>query len=167
MGGYHRNRSPINWKSEGDAIKIAIHGREESPMYEVFDHTADLGLRVRAETVEGIFSEAGRALFSVITDDLSKVRPLEERSIEIAGEGRDYLLFDWLTELLFIFESQHLLLAEFDVRLTSEGLSGICRGEPFDPGRHRLEHEVKAITYHGLTLERSGPDWLAEVIVDI
>ena len=27
------------------------------------------------------------------------------------------------------------------------------KGEPIDPGRHRLEHEVKAITYHGLLVE--------------
>lgn len=136
-------------------------------MYEVFEHTADLGLRIRAETVEGIFSEAGRALFSIITDDLSQVRASEERSIQIASDGRDYLLFDWLTELLFIFESQHLLLSEFNVRLTGDGMSAVCRGEPFDPNRHRLEHEVKAITYHGLKLVHSESGWLAEVIVDI
>jgi SHS2 domain-containing protein len=40
-------------------------------------------------------------------------------------------------------------------------------GEPVDPARHELDHEVKAITYHGLKLERDGDGWLAEVIVDI
>jgi SHS2 domain-containing protein len=30
-----------------------------------------------------------------------------------------------------------------------------------------LEHEVKAITYHGLKVEPADGGWLAEVIVDI
>lgn len=136
-------------------------------MFEVFEHTADLGLRIRADTVEAVFRDAARGLFSIIVDDLSRVRGLEERSLQIAGDARDYLLFDWLTELLFIFESQHLLLSEFDVRLDQDGLQGSCRGEPFDATRHRLEHEVKAITYHGLKLVQTGGSWLAEVIVDI
>lgn len=136
-------------------------------MFEVFEHTADLGLRIRADTVEAVFRDAARGLFSIIVDDLSRVRGLEERSLQIAGDARDYLLFDWLTELLFIFESQHLLLSEFDVRLDQDGLQGSCRGEPFDVTRHRLEHEVKAITYHGLKLVQTGGSWLAEVIVDI
>ena len=41
------------------------------------------------------------------------------------------------------------------------------RGELVDPERHELEHEVKAITYHGLKVEQQADQWLAEVIVDI
>jgi SHS2 domain-containing protein len=136
-------------------------------MYEVFDHTADLGLRIRAASKEELFADAGQALYSVIVENLSEVRPLEEQTIQISGQDTDYLLFDWLTELLFLFETRRLLLSQFDIRLDSEGLKGVCRGEPFDPGRHRLEHEVKAITYHGLKVVSDQKGWLAEVIVDI
>jgi SHS2 domain-containing protein len=59
------------------------------------------------------------------------------------------------------------VLAEFTVHLSEKGLSATARGEPLDAARHVLAHEVKAITYHGLKLERCGEQWLAEVIVDI
>ncbi len=77
------------------------------------------------------------------------------------------LLFDWLSELLYIYETRHLLLAHFEVTVGEAGLAATARGEPIDHGRHQIDHEVKAITYHGLKLERQGEGWLAEVIVDI
>jgi SHS2 domain-containing protein len=136
-------------------------------MFQIFDHTADLGLRVRGATLEELFSEAARGLFSVIVGDLDAVRPVVEQTLEIPGKDREYLLFDWLTELLYRFDSQRWLMVEFDVRFTAEGLIGVCRGEALDPSRHRLEHEVKAITYHALKVAPTPDGWLAEVIVDI
>lgn len=135
-------------------------------MYETFEHTADLGLRVRAKTLENLFEEAGRGLFSIVTN-LDDVRCLQERTYRVAGAASDYLLFDWLNELLYTFEGDRLLLAEFKVELDADGLRGTARGEPMDLERHRMEHEVKAITYHGLRVEENADGWLAEVIVDI
>jgi SHS2 domain-containing protein len=136
-------------------------------MYETFEHTADLGLRMRAGDLETLFADAARGLLSMIVPELETVRPTEERHFEIAGQERDYLLFDWLNELLYVFDTEHMLFSEFDVRFTPKGISVTARGEPLDPSRHELDHEVKAITYHGLRLEQQKGQWTAEVIVDI
>ena len=136
-------------------------------MYEVFEHTADMGLRMRAADLNTLFSEAGRALFSVIAGDLQEVKPVEERRFSIAGDDREYLFFDWLAELLYVFEVEHMLFAEFEVEVGPEGLTAVARGEPVDPERHHLEREVKAITYHELKVEADQNGWLAEVIIDI
>jgi SHS2 domain-containing protein len=92
---------------------------------------------------------------------------VQEKRINLDGREHDLLLFDWLSELLYVFETEHLLLTQFDVRLDETGLHAICRGEPADRSRHELDHEVKAITYHGLLVRREPDGWLAEVIVDI
>jgi SHS2 domain-containing protein len=136
-------------------------------MYEHFEHTADLGLRVRAPDVNALFTEAGAALFAAIVDELETVRPDRRLDVEIAGADLEYLLFDWLRELLYRFDAEHLLLARFEVSVGRDGLKGSAWGEPIDPARHVLSHEVKAITYHGLRVERDGDCWAAEVIVDI
>lgn len=136
-------------------------------MYEVFEHTADLGLRVRAPSLEALFADAAAGLFSVLVVNLPAVARVQEKTFHIAGRDYDYLLFDWLAELLYTFETEHLLLSDFAVRLDAEGLHATCRGEPLDRRRHELDHEVKAITYHGLKVEPVAGGWLAEVIVDI
>jgi SHS2 domain-containing protein len=59
------------------------------------------------------------------------------------------------------------LFIEFKVEVSETGLRGEAVGEPWDPSKHRLEHEVKAVTYHGLRVEHDGGEWLAEIILDI
>src|SRR5262245_54666985 len=136
-------------------------------MFETFDHTADLGLRIRAATLDALFAEAGVALFSTVVEDLAGVRPTQRVEIAVAGTDREYLLFDWLKELLYRFDAEHMLLGRFDVKVTDAGLTAAAWGEPQDWDRHVPNHEVKAITYHGLKVEQTADGWLAEVIVDI
>ncbi len=135
--------------------------------FETFEHTADLGLRIWADNLNALFADAGRALFSLIVPDRDSVRPTESFSFELADEEIELLLFDWLNELLYTYEVRHLLLADFEVRVRKDGLTATARGETVEPQRHILDHEVKAITYHGLKLERQANLWRAEVIVDI
>ena len=136
-------------------------------IFETFEHTADLGLRVVAPSAEALFAEAARGLFTIIVADLDAVRLENAYPFELQGEATDMLLFDWLSELLYVYETRHLLLAKFEVFLADGSLRATAWGEPVDRSRHTLDHEVKAITYHGLKLERCGEQWLAEVIVDI
>jgi SHS2 domain-containing protein len=137
-------------------------------MYETFEHTADLGLRIRAGDLNTLFAEAGRCLFSTIVEDLDAVDLKQTIEIKLEGDEREYLLFDWLNELLYRCDTEHMLFSRFDVKVSPKGLAGMATGEMLDRDRHRLTHEIKAITYHGLKVEQQ-PDgsWLAEVIVDI
>jgi SHS2 domain-containing protein len=136
-------------------------------MYEIFEHTADLGLRVRAATLPELMADAGRGLFAMVVDDLDSVRPVLAREFHIAGNDKAYLLFDWLNELLYVCDTERLAFSQFDVQIADDGLAATAGGEPLDPARHHLTHEIKAITYHGLRVEETGDGWLAEVIVDI
>lgn len=136
-------------------------------MYELFEHTADLGLRATAPDLNALFAEMGRCLLASVVEDPASVRPAQDVRIELAGTDREFLLFDWLKELLLRFETEQMLFASFDVAVTDTGLTATARGEQYDPARHALAHEVKAITYHELKVEQVGGAWLAEVIVDI
>jgi SHS2 domain-containing protein len=136
-------------------------------MFEVFEHTADIGLRIRAPDRQSLFADAARSLFSLLVANLDTVRSVQAKSFTIIGHGDDYLLFDWLNELLYTFETERLLFAQFEVEMDSSGVKAVCHGEPIDTTRHELDHEVKAITYHELKMEKTSDGWLAEVIVDI
>jgi SHS2 domain-containing protein len=136
-------------------------------MYETFEHTADLGLRVIAPDLDTLFAEAAQALFAAIVEDLGTIQPRQQLDVRLTADDREYLLFDWLKELLYRFDSEHLLLGRFEVHVNGSSLTGAAWGEQLDAARHVLSHEVKAITYHGLRVEQTADSWLAEVIVDI
>lgn len=137
-------------------------------MHETFEHTADLGLRVRADDLNSLFVDAAKGLFSMLVVNLDDVHPVQHKSVSLQSDANDFLLFDWLNELLYTFESEQLLLSRFEVEVHGTKLTANCSGEPMDTVRHEMHYEVKAITYHGLKVEQLGQsEWQAEVIVDI
>ena len=136
-------------------------------MYEVFEHTADLGLRIRAATLEALFADAARGLGAVITGDLAQIRPTSEERFVIAGIDPVWLLYDLVGEVHAAFELRRMLFCDFQVSRDATGLQVVARGEPYDPAVHTLAHEVKAITQHELDVRHDAAGWEATVIVDI
>jgi SHS2 domain-containing protein len=140
---------------------------EQLTMHEVFEHTADLGLRIRAPDLPTLFVDAAHALFAAIVEDIDSIRPQQTIEIRLPLQETELLFFDWLRELLYQFDVHHLLFHRLQITIDENGLLGRAEGEPFDRSRHIPLHEVKAITYHGLRVEKEANAWLAEVIVDI
>lgn len=136
-------------------------------MHELFEHTADLGLRAKAASLTGAFQDIAACLLAALVEDPGTVRPDVEERIAIEGADREYLLFDWLNALLRRFDEDRMLFSQFAVSVRENGLDAAIRGEAYDPDRHALSHEVKAVTYHELKLVPDGDGWLAEAIVDI
>ena len=92
-------------------------------MHETFDHTADLGLRIRADSLDTLFAEAAASpLFAVIVTDLATVQPLvQPRGASCRRTTRDFLLFDWLKQLLYWWDAEHLLFGKFEVHAQRPG----------------------------------------------
>ncbi|NDC63199.1 MAG: archease [Planctomycetia bacterium] len=136
-------------------------------MVEVFEHTADLGLRVAAPSLELLLADAARGLFTVIAGDLAQIRPDREERFVVAGTDPTWLLFDWIAELHAAFELRRMLFNSFVVSIEAAGMRATARGESFDPARHSLAHEVKAVTQHELDVRQTPAGWQATVILDI
>jgi len=144
--------------------------------WQVFEHTADLGLRVEAATLPALFEEAGRALVALLVEEPEAVPECKEETFALSAGDPVDLLFDWLHALLVAFELRRVLLYRTEVVLeqpvaAEAGARAALRarawGAPYDPDRHRPAREVKAITYHGLDLRREADGWVAEVVVDV
>lgn len=136
-------------------------------MFTVFEHTADLGVRVEAASLPDALADAAAGLFAVIAGDLAQIRPIVAETFTVPGSDPTWLLYDFLGELHAAFEIRRMLFREFEVTITGDGLEATARGERYDPARHVLAHEVKAITQHELAVDR-GPDrCTATYIVDI
>jgi SHS2 domain-containing protein len=136
---------------------------------ETFDHTADVGLRVTGADIEDLFRTAAEGVFDYIVVNRGDVRPADCEAVALRADAPDELLVAWLNELIFRSETKHRLYSAFDVRVADDGLSlrAEVAGEPIDRDRHVLDHEVKAVTRHGLDLRRVDGGWSAEFVLDI
>ncbi len=135
--------------------------------YEFINHTADVGIKVWGESLESLFENAAYSMFDILTE-LDKVKVKESLGVEIEGKRTDELLADWLRNLLYKFNGEGYLLREFNIEeISKKGLKAKVRGEKLNLSRHTLKTEIKAVTYHGLEVKKTGQGWEAQVIFDV
>ena len=135
--------------------------------YEPIDHTADLGLRIWAPDPAGLYRTAAEGMLSLCVDP-GTLRPGPERRVSVDGEDRVELMFEWLREILYRLNVSRVFWCPLRIeRIADNRLDAVVGEDPVDPDRHELRHEVKAVTYHGLTVEQADGRWAAEIIFDV
>ncbi len=133
--------------------------------FKIIEHTADIGLIAYGDNLAEAFANAAYGLFSIIAD-LRKVRAAESRVLSVSAEDIESLLFNWMNQLIYVFDVEHLLFKRFDItRFTERSLEATCRGEKYDPSRHQIKIGVKSATYHMLKVNREKNT--VQVILDI
>jgi len=132
--------------------------------YEVIDHTADLMVKAHGKTLEECFANAGYALFDQ-TVDLFGFRPELTFEVDVFGETTEDLLYSFLSELLFLEDCYGVVLCELVVRFNKDGLNCVGKGEILDKSKHRVKSEIKAVTYHMLSVDPKEPS--VTVIFDV
>lgn len=134
--------------------------------FEIIDHTADVGLAAYGATCEELFANAALGMFSVI-GDAARVRPAETRRVHVRADGLESLLAVFLSELLYQLEVDRFVPHDVEVESISDAeVRAVVHGEPLAP-RHELHTEIKAVTHHGLTVEKTDEGWRATVLFDV
>ncbi|MDY6892790.1 MAG: archease [Chloroflexota bacterium] len=136
------------------------------PQFEIVDHTADVGIAANGSSLEEAFANAAYGMFSLIAE-LEGVTETLCREISLQAPDQESLLVDWLNELLYLFDVDHVIFSRFEVReLDQNHLRAEAYGEQIDTSRHRLKTEVKAATYHSLKIEENN-GFRVQVILDM
>lgn len=131
------------------------------------DHTADTGIEIWAASLPELFERAAWGLFAILTDPAT-VALREAVSFELEASDVQALLVRWLSELNYYHLTKRWVFARFTMQqLSEQHLQAQAQGEPIDPARHPIYTEVKAITYHALTLACRDGQWYARIIFDL
>jgi SHS2 domain-containing protein len=135
--------------------------------YEVFEHTADVGLHAFGDTLEELFIHAAQGMESLMVAP-EQVRVVTSRQVMAEGHDTVSLLIAWLNELIFLFDTEYLLFRDFEIdTLTQTQLVARAFGEPYDAQRHELASAIKAVTWHEASVVRADSEYKARIIFDI
>ncbi|HEX9580670.1 MAG TPA: archease, partial [Gemmatimonadales bacterium] len=139
--------------------------------YRWLPHTADVRAYLEAATLRGVLEDATAVVRELLVG-ASAVTPAETRTIRVTGTDQAELLLAFLRALLEQYYLDRFVPAVAEVSEPTGGTDGpdvsaTIRGESFDPSRHEQQPEVKAVTRHGLKVERTGTGWTAEVVFDV
>lgn len=125
--------------------------------YERLDHTADIMVRCTGGTLEECFENAAYALSDQMLD-ASLVEERKSFDIDVSGDDIEDRLFAYLSEILFIMDSESVALCRFEVSFEGDRVTGKAYGEPLDLKKHHPKTEIKAITYHMMRIDPSVPE---------
>ena len=135
--------------------------------YEVFEHTADIGLHAYGATLAELFIHAAQGMESLMVAP-EQIRPQVQREVEVEGHDEIALLIAWLNELIFLFDTDYLLLCDFTIDAISRThVKARAAGEAYDAQRHDLSSAIKAVTWHEASVEQSDNGYKARIIFDI
>ena len=144
--------------------------KEAGFIYE--DHTADVQARCWGRSLEEAFNQTAYSLMATITPDLKRISSNIEKKIKIEAEDKEALLFDFLSELLYIFDVEELVFNNIKVQIIKESedlyvLNALLRGEKFSLTKHEIGVEVKAITYSFMEITESKNKVEISIVFDI
>jgi SHS2 domain-containing protein len=130
--------------------------------FEEVAHTADRALRIRGGSWPELFTNAAAGLNSLMVP--AAPAPTLRREIALEALDLESLLVAWLSELAFLAETEALVFSRFDFRrLTRERLAAVAHG-----GRaEHIDRHVKAVTFHGLSIEPEAGGWATTVVFDV
>jgi SHS2 domain-containing protein len=136
--------------------------------FKYLEHTADAEFIAYGQTLDEAFVNAARAMCGLVVDPV-KVQSSESREISLIAGSPEDLLYDWLSELLYLSEVDYLVFSRFEAKITKDGeywLQGKAYGEKIRPG-HEVSLHIKAVTYHDLRVEKRNNIYEAQVLLDI
>ena len=149
---------PAGWSAEGSMPKAGYH---------LLEHPSDLGIEASGRTVGEAFEQAALGLISVIAETTT-IELSDERIIKVDAQDYENLLVRWLSEILYLYDGEDYLLKEAKIEsISPTKLAAKISGEKYKPEKHKLKMDVKAVTYHQLSIETSSAMTTVRVFLDI
>jgi len=137
--------------------------------YEMFEHTADIGIRAYGRSLAEIFENASMGMYAIIFhESIPKIEPVGEYKIKLQASDLEQLILDWLDELLYIFSTEKIVVAKYQIEIDQEtcSLDATVAGSIVPDEKLSDSLEIKAVTYHMLKVEKTT-NWEAQVPFDI
>jgi SHS2 domain-containing protein len=130
---------------------------------------ADCAVEIEGRSLDDLFETAAAAIARLMVDPATLAITVE-RTINLEAPERDMLLYDWLSEMIFLKDRDSQIFPHARVRATGEGpyrLTADVHGGTIDPEHTALGADAKAVTFHQFALERASGGWRARVVIDI
>jgi SHS2 domain-containing protein len=136
-------------------------------VYEILEHTADIGLRAWGASLKEAFENAATALTAIVVE-LEGIEPRIAYPIAAEGDDDESLLVNWLSEVLYYLDARRVVLRRFRIEQFGDGrVTGQAWGEPRDPEKHRPKVIVKGVTYHQLKIAERSDGCEVQVFLDV
>ncbi len=130
---------------------------------------ADIAYEAYGKNLEELFENAAFAIFEM-SANLETVDAKEKIEFEVESDKIENLLYDFLSEILFLKDSKYMVFKKVEVMIKQNKkyhLKTIIEGDTINPQKQQLENDIKAVTMHMFEVKKEKNIWKATVVVDI
>ncbi len=138
--------------------------------YKYVDHTADIAVEIAGTTYEDLFSAAFFAWQNSaieIKDHSSE----ENKEVILSEDSYEELLVHFVDEMNFLLTVRNWVPVSVDsLRLNSAKeikLDAVISGRMFNPDKHNLKAEIKAVTFHQVDIKKINDEYRTLLVFDI
>ena len=138
--------------------------------YKFLDHKSDVYIEARGKNLSEAFEHAGLAVYETMTN-IDSIDIKLKFEINVQSEDLQSLLYDYIDELLFIFDTQFLLFSKIQIHIENARdiykLHGILEGEEYDSNKHISKVGIKAATYSLMEILEKKDNYCLRFVMDI
>lgn len=126
------------------------------------DHTADWAINVWAPSLSELFVQAAKGMYWLMETTLRE-NPRVEREIALEGADHESLLVSFLSELLYLGDSEEQGFDHFEVTVEDTRLVARLQGAPVQ----EQKKEIKAVTFHNLQVRQKPEGYDVTIVFDV
>ena len=130
---------------------------------------ADIAYEAYGKDLNELFENAALAIFE-LSANIKTVDAKQKLEFELENKKIDNLLYDFLSEILFLKDSKYMVFRKVKVEV-NEGkpnkLKVVLHGDTINPEKQHLENDIKAVTMHMFELKKEKSGFKARIVVDI
>ena len=130
---------------------------------------ADIAYEAYGKDLNELFENAAFAIFEM-SANLETVDAEEKIEFELESDKVENLLYDFLSEILFLKDSKYMVFKKVKVLIKQNKkyqLKAVLEGEAINPEKQQLENDIKAVTMHMFEVKKEKSGYKATVVVDI
>lgn len=134
--------------------------------YKFVEHTADIEFDAYGKNLEEVFSNCAYAFVESICKE--KILEKKKLSFEVKGRDLENLLYNFLEELLFLFDSEYFILSNIlKIEIDEKKFILNCKIIGDDAKNYEIISHVKAVTYNSMFIRKKGEKWISHVVLDV
>jgi len=135
---------------------------QQSAGFREIEHTADWEMQVWAPDFPGLLEQAARGMYALAGARLAD-EPRHVRTVALSAQDEESLLVGFLEELRYLGEAEGLAFDGYIIRVEGRRLTAELSGSAL----LQVEKEIKAVTFHNLSIRRSEHGLEVSVVFDV
>ena len=132
--------------------------------FEFLEHTADVKFQAWGKTLEEAFSNCALALSKTLCKE--EIKKKKTYRIKAYGQDNESLLYNFLEELLYLFDTENFILAKVkEIKIKDNKLIAKVTGDNVE--KYEIRTYIKSPTYNDMFIKKEKDKWVAQVVMDV